>query len=192
MLAREPVKGLGVIDRAAALKAAGELERQTGVSLDWDMPVEAAPVHVRQILEILRLLYRGADVLILDEPTAVLAPSQIRDLMQLLKRLRDEGRTILFISHKLDEVMAISDDITVMRSGKVVRSLPAADTSKTALAELMIARPCMRSAPIPERRVKRCFPPRRSACRCAGCRTSEIRQPSGPQGRNRSHCRRCG
>ncbi len=88
-------------------------------------------VHVRQILEILRLLYRGADVLILDEPTAVLAPSQIRDLMQLLKRLRDEGRTILFISHKLDEVMAISDDITVMRSGKVVRSLRAADTSKT-------------------------------------------------------------
>lgn len=138
VLAREPVKGLGVIDRAAALKAAGELERQTGVSLDWDMPVEEAPVHVRQILEILRLLYRGADVLILDEPTAVLAPSQIRDLMQLLKRLRDEGRTILFISHKLDEVMAISDDITVMRSGKVVRSLPAADTSKTALAELMI------------------------------------------------------
>ncbi len=82
------------------------------------MPVEEAPVHVRQILEILRLLYRGADVLILDEPTAVLAPSQIRDLMALLKRLRDEGSTILFISHKLDEVMAISDDITVMRTGR--------------------------------------------------------------------------
>lgn len=138
VLAREPVKGLAVLDRAAALEAAKKLELQTGVSLDWDMPVEEAPVHVRQILEILRLLYRGADVLILDEPTAVLAPSQIRDLMALLKRLRDEGSTILFISHKLDEVMAISDDITVMRTGKVVRSLPAAETSKSALAELMI------------------------------------------------------
>jgi len=138
VLAREPVKGLAVLDRAAALTAAKALEQQTGVSLDWDLPVEKAPVHVRQILEILRLLYRGADVLILDEPTAVLAPSQIRDLMALLKRLRDEGRTILFISHKLDEVMAISDDITVMRTGRVVCSIPAAGLTKAALAELMI------------------------------------------------------
>lgn len=138
VLAREPVKGPAVLDQAAALQAARALEKQAGVSLDWELPVEEAPVHVRQILEILRLLYRGADVLILDEPTAVLAPSQIRDLMDLLKRLRAEGRTILFISHKLDEVMAISDDITVMRAGKVVRSLPAAETSKAALAELMI------------------------------------------------------
>ena len=138
VLAREPVKGPAVLDHVAALQAARALEKQAGVSLDWELPVEEAPVHVRQILEILRLLYRGADVLILDEPTAVLAPSQIRDLMDLLKRLRAEGRTILFISHKLDEVMAISDDITVMRAGKVVRSLPAAETSKAALAELMI------------------------------------------------------
>ncbi|HWU60507.1 MAG TPA: ABC transporter ATP-binding protein [Ensifer sp.] len=138
VLAREPVRGLALLDRKTALKAARALERQAGVHLDWDLPVEKAPVHVRQILEILRLLYRGADVLILDEPTAVLAPSQIRDLMDLLRRLRDEGRTILFISHKLDEVMAVSDDITVMRAGKVVRSIPARETSKTALAELMI------------------------------------------------------
>jgi simple sugar transport system ATP-binding protein len=138
VLAREPINGIGVIDRARALAAAHALEKEAGVTVDWDLPVDAAPVHVRQIVEILRLLYRGADVLILDEPTAVLAPSQIRELMVLLRRLRDEGRTILFISHKLDEVMAVSDDITVMRMGKAVRSLKASDTSKAQLAELMI------------------------------------------------------
>jgi simple sugar transport system ATP-binding protein len=138
VLAREPVNGIGVIDRARALAAARALEKQAGVTVDWDMPIDNAPVHVRQIVEILRLLYRGADVLILDEPTAVLAPSQIRELMVLLKRLRDEGRTILFISHKLDEVLDISDDITVMRAGRVVRSMKTSETGKAELAELMI------------------------------------------------------
>lgn len=138
ILAREPVKGIGVIDRAKALDAARALEKQAGVKVDWDQPANTAPVHVRQIVEILRLLYRGADVLILDEPTAVLAPSQIRELMVLLRRLRDEGRTILFISHKLGEVLDISDDITVMRMGKVIRSMKASDTGKAQLAELMI------------------------------------------------------
>jgi simple sugar transport system ATP-binding protein len=138
VLAREPLKGIGVIDRGKALTAARALEKQAGVTVDWDMPVDAAPVHVRQIVEILRLLYRGADALILDEPTAVLAPSQIRELMVLLRRLRDEGRTILFISHKLDEVLDVSDDITVMRAGRVIRSMKTSETSKAQLAELMI------------------------------------------------------
>lgn len=138
ILAREPVSALGRIDRKTALAAARDLEKQAGVTVDWDLPVDDTPVHVRQIVEILRLLYRGADVLILDEPTAVLAPSQIRELMALLRRLRDEGRTILFISHKLDEVIGVSDEITVMRLGRVVTSLKASETSKEALAELMI------------------------------------------------------
>jgi len=77
VLAREPVKGLMLVDHAKAMDAARKLETETGVSLDWNMLVDDAPVHVRQIVEILRLLYRGADVLILDEPTAVLAPSSI-------------------------------------------------------------------------------------------------------------------
>lgn len=84
------------------------------------MRVADAPVHVRQILEILRLLYRGADVLILDEPTAVLAPAQIEELLNQMRKLKAEGRTILFVSHKLDEVMSMSDAITVMRAGRVV------------------------------------------------------------------------
>jgi simple sugar transport system ATP-binding protein len=138
ILAREPLRGLVLVDRAAALAAARGLEKEAGVSIDWNMLAGDAPVHVRQIVEILRLLYRGADVLILDEPTAVLAPSQIRELMVLLRRLKSEGRTILFISHKLDEVLSVSDDITVMRGGRVVGSLKAAETTKPKLAELMV------------------------------------------------------
>ena len=93
---------------------------------------------MRQILEILRLLYRGADVLILDEPTAVLAPSQIEDLLALMRKLKAEGRTIVFISHKLDEVMEVADAITVMRSGRVVATTTPAATSVAALATAMV------------------------------------------------------
>lgn len=138
ILAREPADTLGRLDTAGALAAARALEREAGVTLDWHLPVDDAPVHVRQIVEILRLLHRGADVLILDEPTAVLAPSQVRDLIGLLQRLKADGRTILFISHKLDEVMSVADDITVMRQGRVVASLRTAQTTKAAIAELMI------------------------------------------------------
>ena len=138
VLSHEPTDRLGRIDRAQALRAARELEREAGVALDWDMIVDNAPVHVRQIVEILRLLYRGADVLILDEPTAVLAPAQVRELVSLLRKLRDEGRTIIFISHKLDEVMDVADDITVIRNGRKVASLPSSEASKDILAEMMI------------------------------------------------------
>jgi simple sugar transport system ATP-binding protein len=140
ILGREPVRR-GVIDRAAALAAARALAASAGVELDWDMKVARAPVHQRQIIEILRLLYRGADVLILDEPTAVLAPRQVQDLLALLRRLRGEGRTIIFISHKLDEVLAIADRITVLRAGRVVASTSPGETDAAALAELMVGEP---------------------------------------------------
>jgi ABC-type uncharacterized transport system ATPase subunit len=138
VLAREPVGALGRIDRAAAVTDARRLERLAGVTLDWDTPQDEAPVHVRQIVEILRLLYRGADVLILDEPTAVLAPAQVRELIGLLKRLASEGRTIIFISHKLNEVLALADTITVLRAGRVVGTIPCTVASKEKLAEMMI------------------------------------------------------
>lgn len=148
VLAHEPVDALGRVDKETALREARKLETLAGVRLDWDMLVEDAPVHVRQIVEILRLLYRGADALILDEPTAVLAPAQVRELIALLRRLRDEGRTILFISHKLDEVLAVADEITVIRAGKAIGTMPAAAASKQKLAEMMIgeilARPTAR------------------------------------------------
>ena len=106
----------GLIDWRAAQAEADRLAKIAGVTIDWRLRVVDAPVHVRQTLEILRLLYRGADVLILDEPTAVLAPAQIEELLGLMRKLKAEGRTILFISHKLEEVMSVADAITVMRA----------------------------------------------------------------------------
>ena len=95
-------------------------------------------MHVRQIVEILRLLYRGADVLIFDEPTSVLAPPQVRDLLAMMRRLKAEGRAILFISHKLGEVLSVADRITVLRAGRVVASTTPSETGATALADIMV------------------------------------------------------
>ena len=114
---------------------------------------------MRQILEILRLLYRGADVLILDEPTAVLAPSQIQDLLALMRKLKAEGRTIVFISHKLEEVMEVADAITVMRSGRVVTTTTPASTTVAALATAMVG-----EAVVAARLEPRSRPPGRAAC----------------------------
>jgi ABC-type uncharacterized transport system ATPase subunit len=137
ILGHEPTRMGGLVERARARAAGVALSRQTGFVVPWDLPAEAAPVNVRQVVEILRLLYRGADVLILDEPTAVLAPAQVSELMALLRRLRDDGRTILFISHKLDEVLAVAETISILRNGRVVGTLAAAATSRAELAALM-------------------------------------------------------
>lgn len=141
ILGAEPRRGLGAIDRAAALSRATALAELAGTRIDWTLSEEDAPVHMRQAVEILRLIYRGADVLILDEPTAVLAPPQIRDLLALMRNLREQGNTILFISHKLDEVLAVADEVTVLRSGRVVVSRPAAGLDKAELARLMTGEP---------------------------------------------------
>ena len=138
VLAREPVGFGGLIDWRAAQAEADRLAKIAGVTIDWRLRVVDAPVHVRQALEILRLLYRGADVLILDEPTAVLAPAQIEDLLALMRKLKAEGRTILFISHKLEEVMSIADAITIMRAGRVVETTTPARTSLAELARAMV------------------------------------------------------
>jgi general nucleoside transport system ATP-binding protein len=138
ILAREPVDRAGLIDWRAAQAEADRLAALAGARLDWRARVADAPVHQRQILEILRLLYRGADVLILDEPTAVLAPAQVGELIALVRRLKEEGRTILFISHKLDEVMRVSDEITVMRTGKAVATTSPSQTSVAQLAHWMV------------------------------------------------------
>ena len=140
ILAREPI-ARGLIDQRAALAAAEGLATVAGVKIDWRRRAGDAPVHVRQTLEILRLLYRGADVLILDEPTAVLAPAQIEELLGLMRKLKREGRTILFISHKLEEVMSVADAITVMRAGRVVMTTAPGQTSAAELAAAMVGEP---------------------------------------------------
>jgi ABC-type uncharacterized transport system ATPase subunit len=141
ILAREPTGAGGLIDWRRARAEADKLSAIAGVALDWRLRVADAPVHQRQILEILRLLYRGADVLILDEPTAVLAPAQVAELIGLMRRLKGEGRTIVFISHKLDEVMTVADAITVMRAGRVVATTTPAQTNKAQLALWMVGEP---------------------------------------------------
>ncbi|WP_350081755.1 ABC transporter ATP-binding protein [Aquabacterium humicola] len=116
------------------------LMHDTGLVVRLDTPVEDLPVGERQRLEILKALYRGARILILDEPTAVLTPQETDQLFVTLRRLRAQGTTILLITHKLKEILALCDQVTVMRAGAVVLDCPIADTSLDKLAEAMVGR----------------------------------------------------
>ena len=142
VLGDEPVtRALGPaspIDWRAALESGERLARETAAHVDWSRTARNTPVHIQQFVEIIRLLRRGTRILILDEPTAVLAPQQVDDLFELLKSLRDNGTTILFISHKLREVMALADRVTVIRRGEVQYSSPVADTDADTIAGHMV------------------------------------------------------
>ena len=133
VLGEEPVRrGWGPfaqIDWARAEAEGQALADQIGARIDWHRRTASAPVHILQFVEIIRLLRRGCRVLILDEPTAVLAPPQVLELFALLRNLRDGGTTILFISHKIGEVMALADEVTVIRQGETVFHAAVAETS---------------------------------------------------------------
>jgi len=124
--------------KTAARAALLELEEKFGFDLPLDEPVENLAVGVRQRAEILKALYKGAEILILDEPTAVLTPQECDQLFDLVKLLKEQGKTILFVTHKLHEIMAVTDDVTVIRAGKRVAARKTADTSAAELAELMV------------------------------------------------------
>jgi len=134
VLGAEKLHGTG----AAARQAVLEISERFGFDLDPDVLVETLGVAARQRLEILKVLYRGARIIILDEPTAVLVPQEVEALFANLEGLKAEGHTILFISHKLDEVLAIADAITVMRRGTTVGDPDPASVTKRQLAELMV------------------------------------------------------
>lgn len=129
----------GTLDMKAARQRVRDLSDRYHLSVDPDAVVETLPVGVQQRVEILKSLANDAKYLIFDEPTAVLTPQEIDELMAVMTSLRDEGRAIVFITHKLREVRAIADDITVIRRGKVVGSADPHD-SETALAEMMVGR----------------------------------------------------
>jgi simple sugar transport system ATP-binding protein len=116
------------------------LGREYHLEVDPDAVVADLGVGPRQRVEILKALYRGADVLILDEPTAVLTPQESEHLFRILRALRDEGKTVVLITHKLREIREVTDTVTVMRQGQVVATLPTADTTPEALAALMVGR----------------------------------------------------
>jgi general nucleoside transport system ATP-binding protein len=136
-------EGGALLDVDAARQRVAELAESYAFRVDPRAVVEDLSVGEEQRVEILKALYRGVEILILDEPTAVLTPNETKDLFGNLRKLREAGRTIVFISHKLDEVMEIADRITVLRRGRVVGETRPAETSKAKLAEMMVGRPVL-------------------------------------------------
>jgi ABC-type uncharacterized transport system ATPase subunit len=117
-----------------------EISRSYGLAVDPKAKIWQLSVGTQQRVEIIKALYRGADILVLDEPTAVLTPSETEELFTILRRLVKEGHTVIFITHKLPEVMAISDRVTVLRDGKVVRTVNTKETDMPSLAKMMVGR----------------------------------------------------
>ncbi|MCV3239704.1 ABC transporter ATP-binding protein [Mesorhizobium sp. ZC-5] len=116
------------------------LEREYGLEVDPDAVIEELPVGLQQRVEILKALYRGAEILILDEPTGVLTPAEADHLFRILKQLKEQGKTIVLITHKLREIMAITDNVSVMRQGTMVATRKTSETTVEELAELMVGR----------------------------------------------------
>jgi simple sugar transport system ATP-binding protein len=139
VLGREPGR-LGVVDFGAARARVLELSQRYGLKVDPDAKILDLSVGMQQRVEILKALYQGARVLILDEPTAVLTPQEVRELFSVVQSLVDEGLSVVFITHKLEEVMAVADRIIVMRAGRVVGETRPADTDDVGLARMMVGR----------------------------------------------------
>jgi general nucleoside transport system ATP-binding protein len=137
VLGSEPTKA-GMLDFGAARRRIKEISDAYGLDVNPDPLVEDLGVGDRQRVEILKVLYRGAKVLILDEPTAVLVPQEVDELFDNLRELKKEGLTVIFISHKLDEVLAVADEITVIRRGTTVATVEPAGVTARQLAELMV------------------------------------------------------
>jgi ABC-type uncharacterized transport system ATPase subunit len=141
------------IDRSAARKALAAIIDQNRIDLDLDKAAEELPVGMQQRLEILKLLYRDANILVLDEPTAVLTPREVEELFANLRKLRDQGKTVLIITHKLREVLALSDAITVIRRGSVIKTLETKTTNEQQLADLMVGRAVSLHVQIPPQKI---------------------------------------
>src|SRR5699024_11187687 len=117
------------------------LSEKYGLKVDLDAKVEDITVGMQQRVEILKMLYRDNEILIFDEPTAVLTPQEIEELMHTMRGFAREGKSILFISHKLNEIMEVSDRVTVLRKGKCIGTVNTADTNKQELSNMMVGRP---------------------------------------------------
>ena len=139
VLGSEPLRG-AFVDKRAAVAVTASLAQQYGLNVDPEAVVDVVPVGMRQRVEILKALYRGADVLILDEPTAVLTPQETHELFAAIRQLVNAGKTVIFISHKLREVMEISDRISVMRDARMVGTVDKRDANEHLLAKMMVGR----------------------------------------------------
>ncbi|MDP2966684.1 MAG: ABC transporter ATP-binding protein [Pelolinea sp.] len=139
VLGNEPIKN-GLIDKAEVLRITKELSDQFGLYVQPDAIVDGINVGMRQRVEILKTLYRKAEILILDEPTAVLTPQETQDLFKAIRTLVSQGKTVIFITHKLREVKEISDRVTVMRHGKMIGTVDTKDVTREQMANMMVGR----------------------------------------------------
>jgi simple sugar transport system ATP-binding protein len=139
VLGTEPRNG-PFLDLEGANKRVAELSKRFGLAVRPEARVESISVGQQQRAEILKALYRGAEILILDEPTAVLTPQEAGELFEIIESLRSEGKSIIFITHKLNEVLAVADRITVLRRGKTVETVPREGATEEGLARLMVGR----------------------------------------------------
>ena len=139
VLGVEPGK-MGFLQKAEARKKVMELSEKYGLQVDPDARIEDISVGMQQRVEILKMLYRDNEILIFDEPTAVLTPQEIDELMEIMRGFKEEGKSILFITHKLNEIMAVADRCTVLRKGKCIGTVNIADTTKEELSRMMVGR----------------------------------------------------
>ena len=139
VLGTEPVKGVK-LDMAAARKNVEELSQRYGLSIDPDAKIEDISVSMQQRVEILKALYRGADILILDEPTSSLTPQEIEELIVIMRNLTRDGKSIIIITHKLKEIKAAADFCTIIRQGKYIRTVDVEEVNENDLASMMVGR----------------------------------------------------
>lgn len=139
ILGMEPKKGMNIDYKSASAQVA-KLSEQYGLQVDPNSKIQDISVGMQQRVEIMKTLYRGADILIFDEPTAVLTPQEIEELMAIMRRLVAEGKSIILITHKLKEIMEISDRVTIIRRGKVIDTVDTDKTNPSDLAEKMVGR----------------------------------------------------
>src|SRR5690348_12559807 len=143
VLGHEPVANAGLLDLKTARQSVRDLSDRYGLAVDPDATIEDVTVGTQHRVEILKALYRNARILVLDEPTAVLTAQEVRELTGVLNRLKQDGTAIVFISHKLGEVLEVADRVTVLRRGKKVDTVPRAGATERSLARLVVGRDVM-------------------------------------------------
>lgn len=141
VLGVEPTGKLDYLDLDSARAQVREINEKYGLEVDPDALIEELPVGIQQRVEILKVLFRSADLLILDEPTAVLTPQEVEDFFKIVKSLRDSGKAIVFITHKLHEILEVADRINVLRGGEIVGEGDPGTVTEEQLAEMMVGRP---------------------------------------------------
>jgi ABC-type uncharacterized transport system ATPase subunit len=139
----EETQTAGVLRMEEPSEKIERIMSQNGLPVELSVLVADLPVGLQQRVEILKILYRGAEILVFDEPTAVLSPQEVDELFKTFRMMKEQGKGIIFISHKLDEVLAIADRITVIRRGKVIETLPQGAATKAKIAELMVGKPVL-------------------------------------------------